>query len=71
MEWRGEEKTPGRFKKVLFAFILSLAFIFSSRAENMPNTCVVYGCNSTANLQRGIRVHKIPFWSDTIKAVLL
>ena len=45
VEWRGEEKTPGCFKKVLFAFILSLAFIFSSRAENMPNTCVVYGCN--------------------------
>lgn len=71
MEWRGEEKTPGRVKKVLFAFILSLAFIFSSRAENMPSTCVVYGCNSTANFQRGVGVHKIPFWSDTIKAVLL
>lgn len=30
----------------------------------MPNRCVVYGCSNTANTEKGIGLHKIPFWGD-------
>ena len=31
----------------------------------MPDSCVVYGCSNTANPEKGISVHKIPFWGDS------
>ena len=30
----------------------------------MPDRCVVFGCNNSASLEKGISVHRIPFWND-------
>ena len=30
----------------------------------MPERCVVYGCNNTANSKQGISLYRIPYWDD-------
>ena len=30
----------------------------------MPDRCVVFGCSNLANTQKGISLHRIPFWDD-------
>ena len=31
----------------------------------MPERCVVYGCDNTANSKRGISLYRIPYWDDS------
>ena len=31
----------------------------------MPEQCIVYGCNNTASSEKGISLHRIPFWDDS------
>ncbi|XP_028401052.1 THAP domain-containing protein 10-like [Dendronephthya gigantea] len=31
----------------------------------MPERCVVYGCNNTANSEKGISLYRIPYWDDS------
>jgi hypothetical protein len=30
----------------------------------MPDRCVVFGCSNEANAEKGISLHRIPFWND-------
>ena len=30
----------------------------------MPERCVVYGCSNVADRERGLSLHRIPFWND-------
>ena len=30
----------------------------------MPDRCVVFGCSNVANTEKGISLHRIPFWND-------
>ena len=31
----------------------------------MPERCVVYGCDNTANSKQGISLYRIPYWDDS------
>ena len=33
----------------------------------MPERCVVVGCSNTPNAEKGIALHKIPFYGDERK----
>ena len=30
----------------------------------MPDRCVVFGCSNRADAEKGISLHRIPFWND-------
>ena len=38
--------------------------VFAALIKIMPERCVVYGCNNTANSKQGICLYRIPFWDD-------
>ena len=38
--------------------------LLKSSSGIMPDACVVFGCSRTADPQRGIRLHRIPFFDD-------
>ena len=33
-------------------------------SKKMPERCVVYGCDNTANSKQGISLYRIPYWDD-------
>ena len=35
-----------------------------SEDSKMPDRCVVFGCSNRAIAEKGISLHRIPFWND-------
>ena len=35
------------------------------RRKKMPERCVVYGCDNTANSKQGVSLYRIPYWDDS------
>ena len=41
--------------------------MWQNRNSNMPDRCVVYGCNNSNSKEckdRGVSLHRIPYWND-------
>ena len=53
-----------QFVSTLFSLINHIC-VGCCFVEKMPERCVVYGCDNTANSKRGISLYRIPYWDDS------
>ena len=57
-----------QFVSTLFSLInhicVGSCFVLLS-SKKMPERCVVYGCDNTANSKQGISLYRIPYWDDS------